>query len=61
MGDEHGLVLCLPKRIWGENTDRPRRFGVHRTRATIRSSRHQLEAGIYRPGGYPYEIEVEPV
>lgn len=61
MGNELGLVLCLPKRIWGENTDRPKRFGVHPTRATIRAAAGG-GAGrrSYEFPGYPYLLEVEP-
>jgi len=40
MGDEKGLVLAIPRRIWGENTDDPRQFGVHPTEATIRGSKN---------------------
>ncbi len=35
MGDENGLLLCIPKRIFGENTPHPKRFNVYNTEAQI--------------------------
>jgi hypothetical protein len=57
MGDESGLVLCIPKRLWGENTPNPKRFGVHRTEATILGHRDMQ----YQFGGFPYEVRVKSV
>lgn len=55
MGDESGLLLCIPKRLWGENTPHPKRFGVHRTEATILGD----EEASYHFGGFPYEVRVK--
>lgn len=54
MGDENGLLLCIPKRLWGENTSKPKRFGIHRTEATIRG----LEAQTYTFSNFPYGVKV---
>jgi catechol 2,3-dioxygenase-like lactoylglutathione lyase family enzyme len=54
MGDELGLLLCIPRRLWGENTDRPRRFTVHPTEATIRGGAPRT----YQMPGYPYTVQV---
>ncbi|MDH7447405.1 VOC family protein [Aquimarina sp. 2201CG14-23] len=54
MGNENGLLLCLPKRIWGENTDNPRRFNVYATEATI-VGRTDKE---YRFSNFPYCVNV---
>ena len=52
MGDENGLMLAIPRRIWGENTPDPRRFGVHPTEATIRGA-----SGVsFDYEGFPYSI-----
>ncbi len=56
MGDESGLLLCIPKRLWGENTPHPKRFGVHRTEATILGD----ESAAYQFSGFPYEVRVKP-
>lgn len=56
MGDELGLLLCIPKRIWGENTPHPKRFGVHRTEATILGDKR----ASYQFEGFPYEVRVKP-
>lgn len=54
MGDELGLLLCIPKRLWGENTDNPKRFGVYPTEATIQGG----EPTQYQLPGYPYRVTV---
>lgn len=54
MGDELGLLLCIPKRIWGENTDRPKHFAVYPTAASIRGAGPRS----YTVPDYPYEISV---
>lgn len=54
MGDECGLLLCVPKRIWGEYTDNPKRFAVYPTEAVIYGGikkEHTLP-------DYPYKIQV---
>lgn len=56
MGDELGLLLCIPKRrVFGENTDTPKTFDVFPTRATIRGERSMN----YAIPNYPYEIVVK--
>ncbi len=55
MGDESGLLLCIPKRIWGENTPNPKRFGVHRTEATIAGN----DDKVYRYDNFPYSVKVK--
>ena len=56
MGDERGLLLCLPKgRVFGENTATPKAFDVFPTWASIGGDapgRHAFE-------GAPYEVSVE--
>lgn len=55
MGDENGLMLAIPKRIWGENLPDPKRFGVHRTEATIRGTRD----GLFGYEDLPYSITMK--
>lgn len=55
MGDESGLLLCIPKRIWGENTPNPKRFGVHPTEATILGDAQEE----YLFDGFPYRVNVQ--
>ncbi len=55
MGDESGLLLCIPKRIWGENTANPKRFGVHKTEATILGQ----DSKEYNFTGFPYKVKVK--
>lgn len=53
MGDEHGLVLCLPKgRVFGENTDTPKAFDVFPTGATIA----RPAPGSHAFAGHPYDL-----
>ena len=52
MGDENGLLLAIPKRIWGENTAQPKRFKIYKTEATIYGSK-PLQIQVK---GYPYEV-----
>ncbi len=54
MGDENGLLLCLPKRLWGENTDNPRRFDVYKTEATIVGKENKE----YRFSNFPYRVRM---
>ncbi len=57
MGDERGLVLCLPKgRVFGENTATPKAFDVFPTGATIRAAR----ADRFGFEAKPYDLIVEP-
>ncbi len=55
MGDEAGLLLCIPKRLWGENTPNPKRFGVHPTEATILGDAQEE----YLFEGFPYRVNVK--
>lgn len=57
MGDETGLLLCIPKRLWGENTERPKRFAVFPTEATIRGASEGAQR-LYQVPGYPYRVTV---
>ncbi len=54
MGDEQGLLLCIPKRIWGENTPNPKRFSIFETQATIRG----LKDKKYTFSNYPYAVKM---
>lgn len=54
MGDANGLLLAIPKRLWGENTDNPKRFGVHKTVATIRG----MNDRTFTYGDFPYTVKV---
>ncbi len=54
MGDELGLLLCIPKRLWGENTEAPKRFAVFPTEATIRGA----DRRTYTMPEYPYTVNV---
>ncbi len=54
MGDENGLLLCIPKRIWGENTNNPKRFDVFSTEATIYG---KVNKG-YKFSNFPYQISM---
>ncbi|MEW7289275.1 VOC family protein [Aquimarina sp. 2304DJ70-9] len=54
MGNENGLLLCLPKRLWGENTDNPRRFDVYKTEATIVGKENKE----YHFSGFPYQVRM---
>ena len=54
MGSEAGLLLCLPKRRWGENTERPKRFAVYPTEASIQGTNGRV---TYSLPGYPYRVE----
>ena len=54
MGDENGLLLCIPRRIWGENTKDPRRFEVFETEAVI----HGLDNTLLQFEGFPYQVKV---
>ncbi|MCG8458656.1 MAG: hypothetical protein MI919_20445, partial [Holophagales bacterium] len=56
MGDELGLLLCIPERRWGENTATPKRFAVFPTEATIRGAGRRT----YSVPGYPYTVNVSP-
>ena len=56
MGDERGLLLCIPKREWGTDPARRVRFGVFPTHATIRLP----EAMKYALPGAPYTVEAAP-
>ncbi len=52
MGDENGLLLCIPKRIFGENTPNPKRFDVFNTDVEI----IKPENLKYSFDNFPYEI-----
>ncbi len=54
MGDEKGLLLCIPKRLWGENTDNPKRFKVFKTEATIAGNVDK----DYTFSNFPYEVKM---
>ena len=54
MGDENGLLLAIPKRLWGENTDNPKRFGIHPTEATVRGDFNR----IFTSKTFPYLIKM---
>ena len=55
MGDEQGLLLAIPKRLWGENTASPKRFAVWETEATILGE----QEGEFGYAGLPYWVRVE--
>ncbi len=55
MGDERGLLLCIPKRTWGTDPNKQVRFDVFPTHATIQG----VEAERYTFDGLPYEISVK--
>ncbi len=55
MGDENGLMLAIPKRIWGENTNKPKQFGIHPTEATIWGNQNIK----YAYKGFPYSITMK--
>ncbi len=56
MGDELGLLLCLPKyRNWGTPPDRVKTFGVYPTQATIRGQKSMR----YSIPDYPYDLSVQ--
>lgn len=52
MGDENGLLLCLPKKIIGELEDNPKRFEVFETQATINATANS----IYQFQKFPYKV-----
>jgi len=52
MGDENGLLLCIPKRIFGENTPNPKTFNVYNTQAII-NGESDLE---YAFKDFPYKV-----
>ncbi|MBQ4822006.1 hypothetical protein [Aquimarina sp. MMG016] len=54
MGDEKGLLLCIPKRLWGENTDTPKRFKIFKTEATIVG----LDNKTYSFSHFPYQVQM---
>ncbi|MDY8137080.1 hypothetical protein [Aquimarina sp. 2201CG5-10] len=54
MGDENGLLLCLPKRIWGETTDTPKKFDVFKTEATIIGNNKKE----YYFSNFPYKVNM---
>lgn len=54
MGDEHGLLLCIPKRVWGENTPNPKTFEIFPTQTKIVGS----PTKILKFDQYPYIVEV---
>ncbi|WP_299433429.1 hypothetical protein [uncultured Aquimarina sp.] len=54
MGDQNGLLLCIPKRIWGENTDQPKRFDVFKTEATVIGEKDEE----YKFSNFPYLVNM---
>ena len=54
MGDEHGLLLCIPKRIWGENTAAPKTFSIFPTEVKIVGNKTKS----FQFDGYPYVVTV---
>ncbi len=55
MGDELGLLLCIPRRKWGTPPDKVKTFGVYPTQATIRGQKKTR----YTIPNYPYDISVQ--
>lgn len=54
MGDELGLVLCLRRRLWGEETGKPKWFGVFPTVVTMTGASPRT----YTLEDYPYQLDV---
>lgn len=55
MGDELGLLLCIPKRLWGQNTEQTKKFEVFPTEAIIQGEKSQN----FQLSNYPYQVKVE--
>ena len=55
MGDEHGLLLAIPKRIWAENTANPKQFAEFKTEVSIISDKQKQ----LRFPSRPYFINME--
>ncbi len=55
MGDELGLLLCIPRRKWGTPPGKVKTFGVFPTQATIRGQ----NSTTYTISDYPYDISVQ--
>ncbi|MCZ6837308.1 MAG: hypothetical protein O7G85_16150, partial [Planctomycetota bacterium] len=54
MGDESGLLLCIPKREWGTDPKKKVTFDVFPTQATIKGATPK----DYTLGNLPYDIKV---
>ncbi len=55
MGDERGLLLCIPRRKWGTPPGKVKTFSVFPTQATIRGQ----NSTTYTIPDYPYDISVQ--
>ncbi|GAA4276578.1 hypothetical protein GCM10022259_13020 [Aquimarina mytili] len=55
MGNENGLLLCLPKRVWGEKPGAQKRFNVFETETTIAGHGYKK----YNFSSFPYQIYME--
>lgn len=55
MGSEHGLLLCLRKRLWAQDMSYSKQFDIFKTEATIRG--HQNLEATY--GDFPYKIQMK--
>ncbi len=59
MGDERGLILCLPTgRVFGENTTTPKAFDVFETEATVALAPNRHTKPVVFEG-LPYTVNIQ--